>query len=212
MPVIDLLESADKEERAGAAAFLRKLTGREFGFVYHAPPEERAEAARAWRTWWLAARGYFRPPYPPGLQAFGYDAAGRPESFTGSGTCLRCHESRQRRHVERWRSTKFASFDRLAGVEDTVPCLPCHTTGYDPDSGEYVQPGVTCEGCHGPGAGYAAAMEGAVRLQSTGAVERGERLLDEVSTELRQRMAQGNVCIECHDPFGVKDLAFEHLQ
>lgn len=211
MPLIDRLESADKEERAATAAALRRLTGREFGFVYHAPSEQRSEAVRAWRTWWLAARGFFRPPYPAGLQAFGHDASGRPEAYTGAGTCLRCHESRQRRHVERWRASKFTSFDRLDGVEDTASCLPCHTTGYDPASGEYVQRGVTCEGCHGPGAGYAAVMEGGVRLQATGAVEPGERLLDEVSTELRGRMAQGNVCVECHDPFGVKDLTYEHL-
>lgn len=211
MPLIDRLESADKEERAATATALRRLTGREFGFRYHAPAEQRSEAVLAWRTWWLAARGFFRPPYPAGLQALGHDASGRPESYTGAGTCLRCHESRQRRHVERWRASKFTSFDRLEGVEDTASCLPCHTTGYDPASGGYVQRGVTCEGCHGPGAGYAAAMEGGVRLQATGAVEPGERVLDEVSTELRGRMAQGNVCVECHDPFGVKDLAYEHL-
>ncbi len=210
MPLIDRLDSPDKGERAATAAFLRRLTGREFGYVYHASAERRAGAVRAWRTWWLASRGFYRPPYPAGLQAFGHDASGRPEAYTGAGSCLRCHEARQRRHVERWRGTKFDSFDRLDEVDDPTPCLPCHTTGYDPSEGTYVQPGVTCEGCHGPGAGYGAAMEAGVRLQAVGAEDEGERLLDEVSTELRERMTQGNVCIECHDPFGVKDLAFEH--
>ncbi len=29
-------------------------------------------------------------------------------------------------------------------------CLVCHTTGYDPDTGTWVQDGITCEACHGP--------------------------------------------------------------
>ena len=54
-------------------------------------------------------------------------------------------------------------------------------------------------------------MEAGVRLQAMGADAEGERLLDDVSTALRDRMASTNVCVECHDPFGVKELAFEHL-
>jgi hypothetical protein len=210
-PVIDQLDSPRKDTRAGAAAFLRQLTGREFGYVYHAPATERAGAVRAWRTWWLASRRSFTPPAPPGLLALDRDASGRPLAYDGAGSCLRCHESRQRRHVERWRATKFTSFARLDEVEDSTPCLRCHTTGYDPRSGEYVQEGVTCEGCHGPGAGYGAAMEAGIRLQAMGADAEGERLLGEVSSALREQMAGTNVCVECHDPFGVKELAFEHL-
>ncbi|MDP7111202.1 MAG: multiheme c-type cytochrome, partial [Myxococcota bacterium] len=161
-PVIDELESPRKDTRAGAAAFLRQLTGREFGYVYHAPAVERADAVRAWRTWWLASRSSFTPPAPPGLLALDRDASGRPLAYCAAGSCLRCHESRQRRHVERWRATKFVSFARLDEVEDPTPCLRCHTTGYDPRNGEYAQEGVTCEGCHGPGAGYGAAMEAGV--------------------------------------------------
>ena len=112
-PVIDQLESPRKDTRAGAAAFLRQLTGREFGYVYHAPAGERAASVRAWRTWWLASRSSFTPPAPPGLLAPDRDASGRPLAYGGAGSCLRCHESRQRRHVERWRATKFASFARL---------------------------------------------------------------------------------------------------
>ncbi|MEW6717007.1 MAG: multiheme c-type cytochrome [Chloroflexota bacterium] len=29
-------------------------------------------------------------------------------------------------------------------------CLACHTTGYDPLTGNYVSEGVTCEACHNP--------------------------------------------------------------
>ncbi len=210
-PVIDALESPRKEERAAAADHLRRLTGQQFGFVYHAGEAERAVGVRAWRTWWLASRGYFVPPRPPGLRAADRDAAGRPLGYSGAGSCLRCHEATQRRHVERWQATKFTSYARLDEVEDGTPCLPCHTTGYDARSGEYVQEGVTCEECHGPGSGYGAAMEAGNRLRSMGAETEGDRLLDQVSTALREQMASGNVCVECHDPFGVKDLEYEHL-
>lgn len=33
-------------------------------------------------------------------------------------------------------------------------CLGCHTTGYDVASGQWSDPGVTCEACHGPGANH----------------------------------------------------------
>jgi hypothetical protein len=34
---------------------------------------------------------------------------------------------------------------------DNAPyCLACHTTGYNPNTGEYALDGVTCEACHGP--------------------------------------------------------------
>jgi len=210
-PLVDALDHRDKAERAAAVASLRRLTGRDLGYAYHAPAAERAEAVGRWRTWWAANATHWRPRLPTGLDATGYDSSGRPVPYVGSGACLRCHEARQRRHVERWRATKFTSFDRLEAVEDNTPCLECHTTGYDPVTDTWLQEGVTCEGCHGPGADYAAAMAAAVVLQASGDVSEGERLLDEVSTQLREQMATRNVCVQCHDPFGVKDLAYEHV-
>ena len=210
-PVIDLLSAADKEERASAVAFLRRLTGQEFGFRYHGTEAARMEAIDRWRTWWAANRSFWIPPRPPGLLAYGHDATGHPEDYVGSGICLRCHEARQRRHVDRWRATKFSSFTRTEEVDDRAPCLPCHTTGYDERDGTYAQPGVTCEGCHGPGSGYSTAMEAGVLLQSRGELDEGEQLLDEVSSRMRDQMSVQNVCVDCHDPFGVKDLAYEHV-
>jgi len=210
-PMIELLSSTDKEERAAAAAFLRRHTGREYGYSNHETASERRAAIERWSTWWSASRAFWIPPRPPGLLAYGHDAAGRPETTVGSGICLRCHEARQRRHVDRWRATKFASFARTEEVDDPISCLPCHTTGYDERTGTFVQPGVTCEACHGPGSGYSTAMEAGVLLQARGEVDEGERLLDEVSTRMRDQMSVQNVCVDCHDPFGVKDLDYEHL-
>jgi hypothetical protein len=211
-PVIAELSSPDRHRRAEAAAFLRRETGRSFGYQYHAEEADRAAAVAAWQAWWAAAEAYYRPSRPPGLEDRGHDASGRPRRHVGAGACLRCHEARQRQHVQRWRATKFTTVDRLDGIDDKQPCLPCHTTGYDEATGAVVQDGVTCEACHGPGAGYSSAMQAAVVLQSQGAVAEGERLLDDVSTQLREQMAHGNICVDCHDPFAVKELAYEHKQ
>ncbi len=209
-PVIDGLGSDDKHHRARAAAFLREQTGRDFGFRYHDPPAERGQAIARWRDWWSAVGASYTPQEPEGLHSQGFDAAGWPETYVGSGGCLRCHESRQRRHVERWRATKFTSYERVHEVDDPGPCLRCHTTGYDEIEGSYIQPGVTCEGCHGPGSGYEAVMEAASVLAGAGEEEESQRLLDEISTSLREGMAGRNVCVECHSPFEVVDLAYEH--
>jgi len=34
-------------------------------------------------------------------------------------------------------------------------CIACHTTGYDPQTKKWVDDGVSCEACHGPGAKHA---------------------------------------------------------
>jgi len=39
-------------------------------------------------------------------------------------------------------------------------CAGCHTTGYDPETLTWVDFGVTCEGCHGPGSEHVAAGGG----------------------------------------------------
>ncbi len=39
-------------------------------------------------------------------------------------------------------------------------CAGCHTTGYDPDTKTWVDFGVTCEACHGPGSEHVAAGGG----------------------------------------------------
>ncbi|MGH8103185.1 MAG: multiheme c-type cytochrome, partial [bacterium] len=38
-------------------------------------------------------------------------------------------------------------------------CWQCHTTGYDAGTHEYVEAGVTCEACHGPGEYFATLMQ-----------------------------------------------------
>jgi len=73
--------------------------------------------------------------------------------YAGSESCAPCHAN----IVEVWKSTRHANafsspiFQRdWSELGSKIACLECHTTGYDPASGAYVQEGVTCESCHGP--------------------------------------------------------------
>jgi predicted CXXCH cytochrome family protein len=84
------------------------------------------------------------PQASPSIQEPGY---------AGSQSCATCHEE----IVNVWQSTRHANafsspiFQRdWSEIGSDVACLECHTTGWDPASGGYVEEGVTCESCHGP--------------------------------------------------------------
>ena len=74
-------------------------------------------------------------------------------AYAGSGSCANCHEEI---HSE-WEVTRHAHafsspiFQRdWHELSDQVSCLECHTTGYNPQTQQYAEEGVTCESCHGP--------------------------------------------------------------
>ncbi|MDD2695952.1 MAG: cytochrome c3 family protein [Anaerolineales bacterium] len=95
-----------------------------------------------------AAAGYSQPasaaPAPhPASQATGY---------AGSQACGNCHKDihanwQTTRHALAFSSPIFQQDWTKLGSRTT--CLACHTTGYDPNTGNYVEEGVTCESCHG---------------------------------------------------------------
>lgn len=88
-----------------------------------------------------------------------YSITGDKAIYTGSQKCLKCHTGLTSPHVERWQRIKFTTFERVKVAPDYIAgneeyrksCLKCHTTGYDPNTGKYVEEGVTCEACHGAG-------------------------------------------------------------
>ncbi len=55
---------------------------------------------------------------------------------------------------DEWEPRLEDSEQRTEGgqVSWTQRCAGCHTTGYDPETGEFVELSVGCEECHGPGA------------------------------------------------------------
>ncbi|MFN8177689.1 MAG: multiheme c-type cytochrome [bacterium] len=216
------LASGTAAEREEAREELRRITGLD-------PAEERATASEAanadsvaaasWGQWWLSAQGYFDPtdseadegaaPTVRTVDAWSYSMQGRPLRYVGSAKCLGCHEVLHREHSRRWLATKFRSLERLAKTADPRPCLPCHSTGYDATTGKYVEPGVTCEGCHGPGERYNEMMVVGQDLVAKGEGVRGRALLAHASRLAREAVSlrllpsetgENNVCVTCHHP------------
>ncbi len=144
------------------------------------------------------------------LDLFQFSASGERIGFTGSNLCLRCHLSSHPRHVERWRNLKFQSLEKVrnklkelrkSGLElDESRCLNCHTTGFNPRTGQYLEDRVTCENCHGPGEFYAGLMAG-------GRARDGAMLARANTLETRS----DRVCLNCHKANRHADYAGEDL-
>jgi hypothetical protein len=76
--------------------------------------------------------------------------AGRAD-YTGAEACGRCHPAA----FAAWQASAHARATESLGPSPEGRCLSCHTTGEAPAGAAFFA-GVTCESCHGPGAGYAA--------------------------------------------------------
>lgn len=209
------LANADAAERERIRDELRRITGVD-------PFEEGVadDPAQAWSLWWASAEAWFEPGdgvldgdpsalAAAGLDPWRYTARGRPLRYVGSRKCLGCHESLHREHSRRWAATKFRSLERIAGATDPRPCLPCHTTGWDASTGAYAEPGVTCEGCHGPGERYDEMMVVGQELVGQGREVEGRALLAHSARLARESISRrlvpedtgaNNVCVTCHHP------------
>lgn len=83
----------------------------------------------------------------PGLPAFPIEA------YQGTETCAQCHDSRHARWAESNHANAYTDpiFQESWDAQNNPRyCLACHTTGFNPLTGEYALEGVTCEQCHGP--------------------------------------------------------------
>lgn len=75
------------------------------------------------------------------------------QTYAGSDSCLQCHEDihtvwDDSRHAQAFSSPIFQR--DWQEMSEQTSCLGCHTTGYDPSTGDFTEEGVTCESCHGP--------------------------------------------------------------
>ncbi len=114
--------------------------------------------------------------------------------YVGSDSCIGCHESMNKKHIDIWRRSAMAqaAFSRIRGEKDKAKCIPCHTTGYDPEKGTYKEENVGCEACHGPGEKYQDLMMGKDALEGGKiALENGLK-----------------ACTRCHHPHIEKE---EHI-
>jgi len=79
--------------------------------------------------------------------------AGTPLQESASNECVDCHTTIQSHWAESGHGQAFvdAEFNeawREAGSPQE--CLSCHTTGFDPTTGQWKEDGVTCSACHYP--------------------------------------------------------------
>jgi hypothetical protein len=86
-------------------------------------------------------------PVTPPLPAFPIEA------YQGPETCAQCHDDRH----TRWAGSNHANaysdpaFQESWDAQNNPKyCLACHTTGFNPVTGEYALEGVSCEECHAP--------------------------------------------------------------
>lgn len=84
-------------------------------------------------------------------------------AYVGSDSCLGCHESLNKQHIDAWKKSPMVqkAFSAVRSEKDKSKCTPCHTTGYDPGTKAYKEENVGCEACHGPGEKYMEMMGGA---------------------------------------------------
>ncbi len=88
-------------------------------------------------------------------------------TYVGSESCIGCHESLNKKHIETWKKSPMATkaFSLIQSEKDKTQCIPCHATGYDPEKKTYKEQNVGCEACHGPGEKYQEMMSGANALE-----------------------------------------------
>jgi len=112
------------------------------------PTPEQTEEPAAEPTAEPTAEPAEEPAEPPPVEP-----PASPDAYSGPEMCGACHADRH----ELWAVGPHAhSLDdpvfqeEWAAAGNAPYCLSCHTTGYDPNTGEYALEGVTCEACHGP--------------------------------------------------------------
>jgi hypothetical protein len=91
-------------------------------------------------------------------------------------------------HPDDWRERPYTSY-----------CAGCHTTGFDPNTGTWLEDGVQCEACHGPGLDHVALAGDRAHI-----VNPANLTFDE----------QTEVCGQCHlrghDPTGEYDFPTQY--
>lgn len=121
-----------------------------------------------------------------------HEGADKHPVYVGAGVCATCHQTERMGHqFSKWLASKHAGayavlanpqskeIARLSGIpqepQESTMCLGCHATGahaedWEKDNTFYVEDGVQCEKCHGPGSEY---MDAAVMMDRDAAVKAG---------------------------------------
>jgi glutaredoxin len=117
----------------------------------------------------------------------------------GSESCLFCHRTLHADVAHHWESSKKAhTFEAIRDVPQREACLPCHTTGFNPETNVFVERNVGCEACHAPGRDY-------VMLLMQGKRQEHAQIAKEMGTS-------SNRCIRCHQIHVARDKHVETIR
>ena len=138
--------------------------------------------------------------------------ADRHPLYVGASVCAECHAGPNAGHIfSQWRASKHArayaalwspeakKIAALSGIpeepQQAAACLGCHATAYDTEEWEkedtfFLQDGIQCESCHGPGSEYIAPDV------------MGEGLDREKAMRFGLRMPGRRDCMMCHNVKG----------
>ncbi len=139
------------------------------------------------------------------VAAFGAESAQRQPVYVGVRACAACHDGAGMGHqCSLWMRSKHArayavlakpesqTIVELSGIprapQESPMCLGCHATGahaeeWEKDEGFFVEDGVQCEQCHGPGSEY---MDQSVMVNPEKAMAAGLKMPTETD------------CMVCH--------------
>lgn len=121
-------------------------------------PEQIYDLVAFIRSWEKGAPDLKEEPLQKERSFFTQEEA----NYVGSKSCIECHESIDKKHIEVWKKSSMAqkAFSRILSEKDKTKCTPCHATGFDPETKTYKEKNVGCEACHGPGEKYQEMMSG----------------------------------------------------
>lgn len=164
-------------------------------------------------TRWLRRLGtgvFFGLPMALSAFAFGQAPAQAQGGEPPAVECASCHPAFQEAwesgaHGQATTDPVFMQSWRDQGKPDT--CLPCHTTGYDPETGMWQADGITCRACHGTEAGdHPEGVMTAHRSADLCGKCHSETYFEwQVSGHRMKEM----VCVDCHDPHTASLKAFD---
>ncbi|NDJ87093.1 MAG: hypothetical protein GYB66_14540 [Chloroflexi bacterium] len=126
---------------------------------------------------------------------------GEPAPVTQRGDCGECHLD----VVTAWQESAhaqafvYSGFQQAWQIQDQDPeCLPCHTTGFNPRTGDFQHPGVACEACHG----QTPADHPPAPVMVDPGVETcsGCHTTTFTEWEMSEHAAEGIPCTTCHSP------------
>jgi predicted CXXCH cytochrome family protein len=133
--------------------------------------------------------------------------------YIGLAKCKMCHNANSKMVPPEsmvypyWATTKHASFNAKLPWEGDANAKPTeediyrHTTGYDPATKTYVDKGITCEACHGPGSAHMMSTKDAKKTT----------IMD--PEDLKTPGQQISVCGRCHGQYTVdgKRVALKYV-